>query len=79
MIDDDLSNFQHKETDEGLQLPRSVRHSRLGVIWEERRKTVLAQASRDAMVVETMAGHVHVRWDETTPPPVLLAPESSYF
>ncbi|PTT74953.1 transposase [Pelomonas sp. HMWF004] len=29
------------------------------------KKTVLAQASEDAMVVDTMGGRVHVRWDET--------------
>jgi hypothetical protein len=29
------------------------------------KKTALAQASQDAMVVDTMSGHVHVRWDET--------------
>ncbi len=40
LIDDDLSNFQHKETDEGLELPRSVAYSRLGVIWNEQRKSV---------------------------------------
>lgn len=31
----------------------------------EQKKTVLAQASEDAMVVDTMGGRVHVRWDET--------------
>ena len=31
----------------------------------ELKKTVLAQASEDAMVVDTMGGRVHVRWDET--------------
>ncbi|MBE0546101.1 MAG: hypothetical protein IH627_00245, partial [Rubrivivax sp.] len=31
----------------------------------EPKKTVLAQASEDAMVVDTMGGRVHVRWDET--------------
>jgi hypothetical protein len=29
------------------------------------KKAVLAQASEDAMVVDTMGGRVHVRWDET--------------
>jgi hypothetical protein len=29
------------------------------------KKTVLAQASEDAMVVDTMGGRVHVHWDET--------------
>ena len=29
------------------------------------KKTPLAQASEDAMVVDTMGGRVHVRWDET--------------
>ena len=29
------------------------------------KKTVLAQASEDAMVVDTMGGRMHVRWDET--------------
>ena len=28
-------------------------------------KTVLAQASEEAMVVQTMGGRMHVRWDET--------------
>jgi len=28
-------------------------------------KTVLAQASEDAMLVQTMGGRIHVRWDET--------------
>jgi hypothetical protein len=42
----------------------------------EPRKTVLAQASEDAMVVDTMAGRTHLRWDQTSPPPVLSAPES---
>ena len=32
---------------------------------EQHRKTALAQASEDAMVVATMGGRVHVRWDET--------------
>ena len=31
----------------------------------EQKKTVLAQASEDAMVVDTMGGRMHVRWDET--------------
>ena len=31
----------------------------------EPKKTTLAQASEDAMVVDTMGGRVHVRWDET--------------
>ncbi|MBE7419754.1 MAG: transposase [Ideonella sp.] len=31
----------------------------------EPKKTMLAQASEDAMVVDTMGGRVHVRWDET--------------
>ena len=31
----------------------------------EQHKTVLAQASEDAMVVDTMGGRMHVRWDET--------------
>ena len=31
----------------------------------EPKKTALAQASQDAMVVDTMGGRVHVRWDET--------------
>ena len=31
----------------------------------EHKKTVLAQASEDAMVVDTMGRRVHVRWDET--------------
>jgi hypothetical protein len=76
MIDDDLSNFQLKEADEGLTLPRLVTCSRLGVIGDEPRKTVRAQTSEDAMVVDTMAGRVHRRWDETTPPPVISAPDS---
>ena len=175
LIDNDLSDFQLKETDAGLELPRLVTCSRLGVIWDERgksmverkpprqctpdrpsplpqpravphrhrqldrglaqpqaaahrdrlshadairtaalgcinprtaveplrsrffqccrgfedvwhthpmgaanepRKTVLAQFSEDATVVDTTAGRVHVRWDETIPPPVLSAPES---
>ena len=36
---------------------------------------MLAQASEDAMVVDTMAGRVHVRWDETTAPPMLSVSE----
>ena len=28
-------------------------------------KAVLAQASQEAMVVQTMGGRVHVRWDKT--------------
>jgi len=160
LIDDDLSNPQLKEADEGPELPRSVMYSRLGVVRDERRKsmvgrkqpragphrhrqldrglpqpqaaahcdrlsqadstrtaahgcmnpraavepllsrflqsgrgleaiwhihpmgeanetrkTVLARASEDAMVVDTMAVRVHVRWDETTPPPVRSATE----
>ena len=31
----------------------------------EPKKTVLAQASEDAMVVDTLGGRVHVRWDES--------------
>ena len=31
----------------------------------EQQKTVLARASEDAMVVDTMGGRMHVRWDET--------------
>ena len=31
----------------------------------EQKKAVLAQASEDAMVVDTMGGRMHVRWDET--------------
>ncbi|MGL6108920.1 MAG: IS1380 family transposase [Rubrivivax sp.] len=31
----------------------------------EQKKTVLAQASEDAMVVDTMGGRMHVRWDES--------------
>ena len=31
----------------------------------EPKRTVLAQASEDAMVVGTMGGRVHVHWDET--------------
>jgi hypothetical protein len=31
----------------------------------EPKKTFLAQASEDAMAVDTMGGRVHVRWDET--------------
>jgi hypothetical protein len=31
LTDDDLSKVQLKEDDEGMDLPRSVRHSRLGV------------------------------------------------
>ena len=40
LTDDDLSNFQLKEDDEGMDLPRSVAYSRLGVIWNEQRKSV---------------------------------------
>ena len=29
------------------------------------KKTVLAQASEDEMVAQTMGGRMHVRWDET--------------
>ena len=32
---------------------------------KEPKKTVLARAGEDAMVVDTMGGRVHVRWDET--------------
>ena len=32
---------------------------------DEPNKTTLAQASADAMAVDTMGGRVHVRWDET--------------
>jgi hypothetical protein len=32
---------------------------------KEPKKSTLAQASEDAMVVDTMGGRVHVRWDET--------------
>jgi hypothetical protein len=32
---------------------------------EELKKTVLAQASEDAMVAHTMGGRMHVRWDDT--------------
>jgi hypothetical protein len=32
---------------------------------DEPKKTALAQASEDAMAVDTMGGRVHVRWDET--------------
>jgi len=32
---------------------------------DEPKKTALAQASADAMVVDTMGGRMHVRWDET--------------
>ena len=42
---------------------------------DEPRKTVLTQASEDATVIDTMAGRVHVRRDETTPSPVLTVPE----
>jgi hypothetical protein len=76
MIDDDLSNFQRKQTDEGLELPGLVTHSRLCVIWDEPRKTVLAQAREDAMAVDPMVWRVHVRGDETTLPPVISASES---
>ena len=31
----------------------------------ELKKTVLAQASEEAMVVDTMGGRMHVRWDES--------------
>ncbi|MDH3461277.1 MAG: hypothetical protein OEM00_09955, partial [Burkholderiaceae bacterium] len=31
----------------------------------EPKKAVLAQASEDVMVVDTMGGRMHVRWDET--------------
>jgi len=31
----------------------------------EQKKTVLAQASEEAMLVDTMGGRMHVRWDET--------------
>ena len=30
----------------------------------EPKRTVLAQASEDAMEVDTMGGRMHVRWDE---------------
>ena len=29
------------------------------------KKSVLAQASQDAMLAQTMSGRMHVRWDET--------------
>jgi hypothetical protein len=32
---------------------------------KEPKTTTLAQAGEDAMVVDTMGGRVHVRWDET--------------
>ena len=32
---------------------------------DEPKKSVLAQASEDAMVADTMGGRMHVRWDET--------------
>ncbi len=32
---------------------------------DETKKTVLAQACEDAMVVDTMGGRMHVRWDDT--------------
>jgi hypothetical protein len=32
---------------------------------DEPKKTVLAQASEDVMVAQTMGGRMHVRWDET--------------
>jgi hypothetical protein len=31
----------------------------------EPKKSALSRASEDAMVVDTMGGRVHVRWDET--------------
>ena len=31
----------------------------------EPKKTALAQASEDAMAIDTMGGRMHVRWDET--------------
>jgi hypothetical protein len=39
-------------------------HSPDGGEPDEPKKTALAQASEDAMVVDTMGGRVHVRWDE---------------
>jgi len=42
---------------------------------DEPRKTALTQASEDATVIDTKAGRVHVRRDETTPRPVLSVPE----
>jgi len=32
---------------------------------DDAKKTALAQAGEAAMVVDTMGGRVHVRWDET--------------
>jgi len=32
---------------------------------DDAKKTALAQAGEEAMVVDTMGGRVHVRWDET--------------
>src|SRR6186713_1168808 len=32
---------------------------------DEPKKTALARASEDVMVVQTMGGRMHVRWDET--------------
>ena len=32
---------------------------------DEPKKTTLAQASADAIAVDTMGGRIHVRWDET--------------
>ena len=31
---------------------------------DEPKKTVLAQAGEDAMVVDTLGGRMHVRWDD---------------
>ena len=31
----------------------------------EQQKTMLAQASEDAMVVDTTGGRIHLRWDES--------------
>jgi hypothetical protein len=57
-----------------LRLCRFLQRWRgVGAVWhthprdeaKEAKKTALAQASEDAMVVDTMGGRVHVRWDET--------------
>ena len=42
----------------------------------ERKKTELAQAVGEALVVQTMGGRMHVRWGETAQATVLLVSES---
>jgi hypothetical protein len=42
---------------------------------DEPKKTALAQASEEAMVVDTMGGRVHVRWDKAAEKCVATVPQ----